>query len=134
MTSLFSKTFCCKYISQIYLICSFSVFQGPVLCLCNNEVKSRAVVKYSAAPPPATYALLQEKTDLKLPPANWLRQSAQLGPAGTTVFGSSSKSKPFSRYNYFNSPLPLSQVATNTFSYMTYLLWGHEHIIFDPIK
>lgn len=72
--------------------------QGAVLCLCNNEVKSRAVVKYSAAPPPATYALLQEKTDLKLPPANWLRQSAQLGSAGTTVFGSRSKSKPFSSF------------------------------------
>uniref|UniRef100_A0A4W4H3Y6 Erythroid differentiation regulatory factor 1 n=1 Tax=Electrophorus electricus TaxID=8005 RepID=A0A4W4H3Y6_ELEEL len=72
--------------------------QGEVACLTNNEVKSRAVVKYSAAPPPATYALLQEKTDLKLPPANWLRQSAQLGSAGTTVLGSSSKSKPFSSF------------------------------------
>lgn len=61
-------------------------------------MKSRAVVKYSAAPPPSTYALLQEKTDLKLPPANWLRENAQLGPAGTTVLGSSRKSKPFSRY------------------------------------
>nr|XP_055028090.1 erythroid differentiation-related factor 1 [Misgurnus anguillicaudatus] len=64
----------------------------------NNEVKSRAVVKYSAAPPPSTYALLQEKTDLKLPPANWLRENAQLGPAGTTVLGSSRKSKPFSSF------------------------------------
>lgn len=67
------------------------------MCLGNNEIKSRAVVKYSAAPPPTTYALLQEKTDLKLPPANWLRESPQLGPAGSTVLGSSSKSKPFSR-------------------------------------
>uniref|UniRef100_A0A8B9K7N4 Erythroid differentiation regulatory factor 1 n=1 Tax=Astyanax mexicanus TaxID=7994 RepID=A0A8B9K7N4_ASTMX len=72
--------------------------QGVVECLGNNEVKSRAVVKYSAAPPPATYALLQEQTDLKLPPANWLRESAQLGSAGTTVLGSSSKSKPFSSF------------------------------------
>ncbi|KAM9365535.1 erythroid differentiation-related factor 1 [Pholidichthys leucotaenia] len=64
----------------------------------NSEIKSRAVVKYSAAPPPATYALLQEKTDLKLPPANWLRENAQLGSAGTTVLGSSSKSKPFSSF------------------------------------
>uniref|UniRef100_A0AAR2JRY6 Erythroid differentiation regulatory factor 1 n=1 Tax=Pygocentrus nattereri TaxID=42514 RepID=A0AAR2JRY6_PYGNA len=72
--------------------------QGTVICLSNNEVKSRAVVKYSAAPPPATYALLQEKTDLKLPPANWLRESAQLGSAGTTMLGSSSKSKPFSSF------------------------------------
>ncbi|XP_030632021.1 erythroid differentiation-related factor 1 [Chanos chanos] len=72
--------------------------QGAVVCLGNNEVKSRAVVKYSAAPPPTSYALLQEKTDLKLPPANWLRESAQLGPAGTTVLGSSSKSKPFSSF------------------------------------
>uniref|UniRef100_A0A8B9K7C1 Erythroid differentiation regulatory factor 1 n=1 Tax=Astyanax mexicanus TaxID=7994 RepID=A0A8B9K7C1_ASTMX len=71
---------------------------GVVECLGNNEVKSRAVVKYSAAPPPATYALLQEQTDLKLPPANWLRESAQLGSAGTTVLGSSSKSKPFSSF------------------------------------
>ncbi|KAL0169712.1 hypothetical protein M9458_034308, partial [Cirrhinus mrigala] len=53
-------------------------------------------VKYSAAPPPSSYALLQEKTDLKLPPANWLRENAQLGTAGTTVLGSSRKSKPFS--------------------------------------
>ncbi|XP_066536733.1 erythroid differentiation-related factor 1 [Hoplias malabaricus] len=72
--------------------------QRAVECLGNSEVKSRAVVKYSAAPPPATYALLQEKTDLKLPPANWLRENAQLGSAGTTVLGSSSKSKPFSSF------------------------------------
>ncbi|XP_051578046.1 erythroid differentiation-related factor 1-like isoform X1 [Myxocyprinus asiaticus] len=72
--------------------------QEAVICLSNNEVKSRAVVKYSAAPPPTTYALLQEKTDLKLPPANWLRENAQLGPAGTTVLGSSRKSKPFSSF------------------------------------
>ncbi|KAJ8360191.1 hypothetical protein SKAU_G00167160 [Synaphobranchus kaupii] len=71
--------------------------QDTVICL-GNEIKSRAVVKYSAAPPPATYALLQEKTDLKLPPANWLRESAQLGAAGTTVLGSSSKNKPFSSF------------------------------------
>ncbi|XP_062319714.1 erythroid differentiation-related factor 1 isoform X2 [Osmerus eperlanus] len=64
----------------------------------NNEIKSCAVVKYSAAPPPTTYALLQEKTDLKLPPANWLRENPQLGSAGTTVLGSSSKSKPFSSF------------------------------------
>uniref|UniRef100_A0A3B4ZHZ7 Erythroid differentiation regulatory factor 1 n=1 Tax=Stegastes partitus TaxID=144197 RepID=A0A3B4ZHZ7_9TELE len=57
-----------------------------------------AVVKYSAAPPPTSYALLQEKTDLKLPPANWLRENPQLGSAGTTILGSSSKSKPFSSF------------------------------------
>ncbi|XP_016523457.1 erythroid differentiation-related factor 1 isoform X1 [Poecilia formosa] len=68
------------------------------VCLGNGEVKSCAVVKYSAAPPPTTYALLQEKTDLKLPPANWLRENPQLGSAGTTVLGSSSKSKPFSSF------------------------------------
>ncbi len=64
-------------------------------------MKSRVVVKYSAAPLPSSYALLQEKTDLKLPPANWLRENAQLGTAGTTVLGSSRKSKPFSRYHYY---------------------------------
>uniref|UniRef100_A0A7N6FCF2 Erythroid differentiation regulatory factor 1 n=1 Tax=Anabas testudineus TaxID=64144 RepID=A0A7N6FCF2_ANATE len=64
----------------------------------NTEIKSRAVVKYSAAPPPTSYALLQEKTDLKLPPANWLRENPQLGSAGTTILGSSSKSKPFSSF------------------------------------
>uniref|UniRef100_A0A1A7WBI4 Chromosome 10 open reading frame 137 n=2 Tax=Iconisemion striatum TaxID=60296 RepID=A0A1A7WBI4_9TELE len=68
------------------------------VCLGNGEVKSCAVVKYSAAPPPTTYALLQEKTDLKLPPANWLRENPQLGSAGTTVLGSSSKCKPFSSF------------------------------------
>ncbi|XP_048864932.1 erythroid differentiation-related factor 1 isoform X2 [Brienomyrus brachyistius] len=71
--------------------------QEAVICL-GSEIKSRAVVKYSAAPPPTTYALLQEKTDLKLPPANWLRESSQLGPAGTTVLGSSSRNKPFSSF------------------------------------
>ncbi|MBN3290067.1 EDRF1 factor, partial [Polypterus senegalus] len=69
-----------------------SVFPGGC------EVKSRAVVKYSAAPPPAAYARLQEKTDLKLPPSNWLRESTQLGPAGITILGSSGKSKPFSSF------------------------------------
>lgn len=68
-----------------------------MLCSGNSEIKSKAVVKYSAAPPPTSYAVLQEKTDLKLPPANWLRENPQLGTAGTTVLGSSSKSKPFSR-------------------------------------
>ncbi|XP_075997852.1 erythroid differentiation-related factor 1 isoform X2 [Genypterus blacodes] len=67
-------------------------------CSGSSEIKSRAVVKYSAAPPPTSYALLQEKTDLKLPPANWLRENPQLGSAGTTVLGSSSKSKPFSSF------------------------------------
>uniref|UniRef100_A0A671PBQ0 Erythroid differentiation regulatory factor 1 n=1 Tax=Sinocyclocheilus anshuiensis TaxID=1608454 RepID=A0A671PBQ0_9TELE len=69
-----------------------------MICLGNNEVKSRAVVKYSAAPPSSSYALLQEKTDLKLPPANWLRENPQLGTAGTTVLGSSRKSNPFSSF------------------------------------
>ncbi|XP_059215894.1 erythroid differentiation-related factor 1 isoform X1 [Centropristis striata] len=68
------------------------------VCSGTSEIKSRAVVKYSAAPPPTSYALLQEKTDLKLPPANWLRENPQLGSAGTTVLGSSSKSKPFSSF------------------------------------
>ncbi|KAM3863115.1 erythroid differentiation-related factor 1 [Diretmus argenteus] len=68
------------------------------VCTANNEVKSSAVVKYCAAPPPTSYALLQEKTDLKLPPANWLRENPQLGSASTTVLGSSSKSKPFSSF------------------------------------
>nr|XP_046258040.1 erythroid differentiation-related factor 1 isoform X2 [Scatophagus argus] len=68
------------------------------VCAGSSEIKSRAVVKYSAAPPPTSYALLQEKTDLKLPPANWLRENPQLGTAGTTVLGSSSKSKPFSSF------------------------------------
>ncbi|XP_057704944.1 erythroid differentiation-related factor 1 isoform X1 [Corythoichthys intestinalis] len=63
-----------------------------------GEIKSCAVVKYCAAPSSSTYALLQEKTDLKLPPANWLRENPQLGTAGTTVLGSSSKGKPFSSF------------------------------------
>ncbi|XP_078079533.1 erythroid differentiation-related factor 1 isoform X1 [Mustelus asterias] len=63
-----------------------------------NEVKSTAVVKYSAAPPPAAYARLQEKTDLKLPPANWLRGISQLGQMGATSLGTSKKSKPFSSF------------------------------------
>lgn len=72
--------------------------QDAMLCSGNSEIKSKAVVKYSAAPPPTSYAVLQEKTDLKLPPANWLRENPQLGTAGTTVLGSSSKSKPFSSF------------------------------------
>lgn len=77
----------------------FIIMKDPAVCAGTSEIKSRAVVKYSAAPPPTSYALLQEKTDLKLPPANWLRENPQLGTAGTTILGSSSKSKPFSRYN-----------------------------------
>ncbi|XP_055962652.1 erythroid differentiation-related factor 1 isoform X2 [Sorex fumeus] len=72
--------------------------QGSALLLGGNEVKSRAVVKYSSAPPRAAFARLEEKTDLKLPPANWLRESAKLGPAGTTILGNSKKSKPFSSF------------------------------------
>lgn len=40
-----------------------------------DEVKSRAIVKYSA-PKPATFAMLQYNTDLNLPPSNWLSSSA----------------------------------------------------------
>ncbi|KAB0346231.1 hypothetical protein FD754_011088 [Muntiacus muntjak] len=72
--------------------------QGSALFLGGNEVKSRAVVKYSSAPPRTAFARLEEKTDLKLPPANWLRESAKLGPAGTTILGNSRKSKPFSSF------------------------------------
>ncbi|KAM6444086.1 erythroid differentiation-related factor 1 isoform 5-T5 [Liasis olivaceus] len=72
--------------------------QGSVLFLGGNEIKSSAVVKYSSAPPQAAFARLQEKTDLKLPPANWLRESAKLGPAGATILGNSKKSKPFSSF------------------------------------
>lgn len=81
----------------------FCTLKDSALCSGNSEIKSRAVVKYSAAPPPTSYALLQEKTDLKLPPANWLRESPQLGTAGTTVLGSSSKGKPFSRYDFMRN-------------------------------
>uniref|UniRef100_A0A8C1I761 Erythroid differentiation regulatory factor 1 n=1 Tax=Cyprinus carpio TaxID=7962 RepID=A0A8C1I761_CYPCA len=55
-------------------------------------------LRSKSAPPSSSYALLQEKTDLKLPPANWLRENTQLGTAGTTVLGSSRKSKPFSSF------------------------------------
>uniref|UniRef100_A0A8B9GAU0 Erythroid differentiation-related factor 1 n=1 Tax=Amazona collaria TaxID=241587 RepID=A0A8B9GAU0_9PSIT len=72
--------------------------EGSVLFLGGNEVKSSAVVKYSSAPPQAAFARLQEKTDLKLPPANWLRESAKLGAAGTTILGNNKKSKPFSSF------------------------------------
>lgn len=68
------------------------------LCSGGREIKSSAVVKYCAAPPPTNYALPREKTDLKLPPANWLRENPQLGSAGTTILGSNSKSKPFSSF------------------------------------
>ncbi|XP_058508159.1 erythroid differentiation-related factor 1 [Solea solea] len=78
--------------------CSENNKYDSVVCSGSSEIKSRAVVKYSAAPPPTSYALLQEKTDLKLPPANWLRENPQLGSAGTTILGSSSKSKPFSSF------------------------------------
>ncbi|XP_058882199.1 erythroid differentiation-related factor 1 isoform X3 [Acipenser ruthenus] len=85
--------------NDIPLECREDTKNTEVMCLGSvNEVKSRAVVKYSTAPPPTTYALLQEKTDLKLPPANWLRESTELGPVGTTILGSSSKSKPFSSF------------------------------------
>ncbi|XP_054840041.1 erythroid differentiation-related factor 1 isoform X2 [Eublepharis macularius] len=72
--------------------------EGSILFLGGNEIKSSAVVKYSSAPPQAAFARLQEKTDLKLPPANWLRESAKLGPAGATILGNSKKSKPFSSF------------------------------------
>ncbi|XP_062988856.1 erythroid differentiation-related factor 1 isoform X2 [Elgaria multicarinata webbii] len=72
--------------------------QESVLFLGGNEVKSSAVVKYSSAPPQTAFARLQEKTDLKLPPANWLRESAKLGQAGATILGNSKKSKPFSSF------------------------------------
>ncbi|KAM4636444.1 erythroid differentiation-related factor 1 [Discoglossus pictus] len=69
--------------------------QDSLLSLGGNEVKSCAIVKYSSAPPATTFAWLQEKTDLKLPPANWLRENTKLGP---TILGSNKKAKPFSSF------------------------------------
>ncbi|XP_063818313.1 erythroid differentiation-related factor 1 [Pseudophryne corroboree] len=69
--------------------------QKDLQSLGGSEVKSRAIVKYSSAPPPAAFAQLQEQTDLKLPPANWLRENAKLGP---TILGNSKKSKLFSSF------------------------------------
>ncbi|XP_058791779.1 erythroid differentiation-related factor 1 isoform X2 [Phymastichus coffea] len=42
-----------------------------------KQVKSTAVVKYSAVSAPATFAQLQCNTDLNLPPSNWLSTSAE---------------------------------------------------------
>ncbi|XP_054259203.1 erythroid differentiation-related factor 1 isoform X2 [Macrosteles quadrilineatus] len=42
-----------------------------------QQVKSRAVVKYSAVQAPANFARLQCNTDLNLPPSNWLTSSAE---------------------------------------------------------
>lgn len=43
-----------------------------------QQVKSTAVVKYSAVQVPGTFARLQCNTDLNLPPSNWLSSSAEL--------------------------------------------------------
>ncbi|KAM3913232.1 erythroid differentiation-related factor 1 isoform 1-T1 [Leptodactylus fuscus] len=75
--------------------CEDSAEQKSMSSNGSNEIKSRAVVKYSSAPPAAAFSRLQEQTDLKLPPANWLRENAKLGP---TILGNSKKSKPFSSF------------------------------------
>lgn len=93
----------------------FVISKDAPACQGNSEIKSCAVVKYSAAPPPTSYALLQEKTDLKLPPANWLRENPQLGSAGTTILGSSSKSKPFSRYSFLKNCTLILYVHSGVF-------------------
>ncbi|MEE6486359.1 hypothetical protein FKM82_014582 [Ascaphus truei] len=69
--------------------------EESLLSLGGNEVKSRAVVKYSSAPPATAFSRLQEQTDLKLPPTNWLRENAKLGP---TILGSNKKSTQFSSF------------------------------------
>ncbi|KAG9469815.1 hypothetical protein GDO78_019604 [Eleutherodactylus coqui] len=75
--------------------CEEETEQASVSSNGSNEIKSRAIVKYSSAPAAAAFARLQEQTDLKLPPANWLRENAKLGP---TILGNSRKSKPFSSF------------------------------------
>jgi len=60
-------------------------------------VKSSAVVKYSWAPPRAGFALLRQHTDLKLPPANWLRGAARLGTQPPGLPGMARANHPFSR-------------------------------------
>lgn len=97
--------------------------QRSASCSDGREIKSSAVVKYCAAPPPTSYALLQEKTDLKLPPANWLRENPQLGSAGTTILGSSSKSKPFSRYNTTRTLDLKEQRCNQSLIYRILQLW-----------
>lgn len=42
-----------------------------------HQVKSRAVVKYSAVQVPSNFARLQCNTDLNLPPSNWLTSTAE---------------------------------------------------------
>lgn len=43
----------------------------------SHQVKSRAVVKYSAVQVPSNFARLQCNTDLNLPPSNWLTSTAE---------------------------------------------------------
>uniref|UniRef100_UPI00358EDA32 erythroid differentiation-related factor 1 n=1 Tax=Myxine glutinosa TaxID=7769 RepID=UPI00358EDA32 len=61
-------------------------------------VKSSAVVKYSWAPPRAGFALLRQHTDLKLPPANWLRGAARLGTQPPGLPGTARANHPFSSF------------------------------------
>uniref|UniRef100_A0A1B6CP20 Erythroid differentiation-related factor 1 n=1 Tax=Clastoptera arizonana TaxID=38151 RepID=A0A1B6CP20_9HEMI len=42
-----------------------------------QQIKSTAIVKYSAVQVPGTFTRLQFNTDLKSPPANWLNSSAE---------------------------------------------------------
>jgi hypothetical protein len=44
----------------------------------SSDIKSTAVVKYTAVEMPAQYCQLQRNTDLKRPPANWLHGNSKL--------------------------------------------------------
>ncbi|XP_070539989.1 erythroid differentiation-related factor 1-like [Ptychodera flava] len=48
------------------------------LVVAKNEIKSSAAVKYSSVECVAEFSKLKQDTDLKLPPANWLRSCAKL--------------------------------------------------------
>uniref|UniRef100_A0ABM0H084 Erythroid differentiation-related factor 1-like n=1 Tax=Saccoglossus kowalevskii TaxID=10224 RepID=A0ABM0H084_SACKO len=64
-----------------------------------RDVKSTAVVKYSNVQTVANFSKLEEDTDLKLPPANWLRSGANVTVHNTM---GTSKTK-FSSFGMANS-------------------------------
>lgn len=102
-------------LSTLFLILNLNFFQLPLKDMRNwqlipsaleSPVKSTAVVKYSAVPCTAAFAVLQCNTDLNLPPSNWLSSSAesyglQHVPANSTGFSRYARTRAETKFYFY---------------------------------
>ncbi|XP_078586909.1 erythroid differentiation-related factor 1-like isoform X1 [Branchiostoma floridae x Branchiostoma japonicum] len=69
----------------------------------DQDVKSTAVMKYASVESPVRFSVLQKLTDLKLPPANWLRSQEGVTGIKSNVSWGTGSGEPFSSLSMANT-------------------------------